>query len=247
MRAILTGATGFVGKYLAKYLLEQGYEVTLIVREPSKLLRELKKNVYIIQADMSDLKNLDNSDFNNKTFDYFFHFGWEGTSGTGRGDVNLQLNNVMHSVEAVRLAARLGCKRFINAGSIMEFESICYMKENGAYPGLANIYSTAKFAADAMCKTVAADEKIDYINIIISNIFGPGENSRRLINVLLRKMMLNEPVELTEGTQLYDFIYIMDAVRGIVLAGTKGKSNTSYYLGNVEQLPLKDYMRALKK
>ena len=98
-----------------------------------------------------------------------------------------------------------------------------------------------------MAKTLAVRENIDYINIIISNIYGAGEKSARFLNQLLRKLISNQKIPLTTGEQLYDFIYVTDAVKGIILAAQKGKNCFSYYIGNQTPQPLKQFILQAKE
>ena len=59
--------------------------------------------------------------------------------------------------------------------------------------------------------------------------------------------MKNERIEMTHGNQLYDFIYMADAVEEIILCAEKGKSNHSYYIGNSKQRPLKEFVLEAKE
>lgn len=58
------------------------------------------------------------------------------------------MNNVRYVCDAIALAKKLGCSRFINSGSIMEYEAYQYLKEDKAAPGMGYIYSTAKLTGD---------------------------------------------------------------------------------------------------
>jgi len=247
MKAVITGATGFVGKWLVNELLNQQDEVTIIVRNEKQLPTEWKNKVKVVLASLEQFSELDVSYFDSNEMDIFFHLAWAGTSGMQRADTDLQLSNVKAACESVHLATRLHCKRFVNAGSIMEYEAIKYISEDGSKPGGGNIYSTAKMTADFMAKIVATQEGIHYINVIISNIYGIGENSPRFLNSTLKKMILDEKIPLTHGNQLYDFIYISDAVKAIIHAGKKGRENASYYIGNESQKPLKEFINEMKK
>lgn len=247
MKAIVTGATGFVGRWLVNELLSQGDEVTIIVRDREQVPREWSTRVHIAEGSLKQLRRLEAQDFFSSRADIFFHFAWDGTSGAKRADVCLQLQNVQSACDAVELAKRLQCRRFVNAGSIMEYEAVQYVPADGSAPGMGNIYSTAKLTADFMAKTTAAQAGIDYINAIISNIYGAGERSARFLNTTLRKMMNHEPVPLTHGEQLYDFIYASDAAKAIVFAGKKGEKNASYYIGNARQYPLKEFVLQMKE
>ncbi len=56
--------------------------------------------------------------------DTFYHFAWAGSAGADRADTALQLKNAQWTVDCLRLAKDLGCSRFVNAGSIMELETM---------------------------------------------------------------------------------------------------------------------------
>lgn len=248
MKTIVTGATGFIGKWLVRELIAQGNEVTVIVRNKTKIPEVWRKyEVEVIGASLHEFAFLEKQDFSKAGYDIFFHLAWAGTSGMERADSKLQLQNVQSACDAVKLAKKLGCNRFVNAGSIMEYETMQYVPMDGATPGLGNIYSIAKMTADFMAKTVATKEEISYINVIISNIYGAGEKSARFLNTVLRKMIANESIPLTNGEQLYDFIYVTDAVKAIVYVAANGGSNETYYIGNTKQRPLKEFVLEMKQ
>lgn len=246
MKAVVTGATGFVGRCLVKELLVQGDEVAVIVRDSARLPEEWRKDVDIVEASLASLPEVTLADFAGKA-DIFYHLAWTGTAGTERGNTVLQLENVQAACEAVRLAGRIGCRTFINAGSIMEYEAMQYIPLAGAAPGMGNIYSTAKLAADFMAKTVAINEGVDYRNAIISNIYGAGERSPRFFNTTLRRMLRNEDVPLTHGRQYYDFIYVSDAAKAIVLAAKSTERNASVYIGNSVCRPLREFVVEMRE
>lgn len=248
MRVVVTGATGFVGKWLVRELIKQGTDVTVIVRNKDRVPAVWNDySVEVVEASLNRIALLEKGSFSKDTYDIFYHFAWAGTSGMERADTRLQLGNAQAACEAVMLAKKLGCSSFVNAGSIMEYEAMQYIVQDSAIPGMGNIYSIAKMTADFMAKTVASREGIRYINVIISNIYGAGEKSARFLNTVLRKMLANERIPLTHGEQLYDFIYVTDAVRAIVYAGINGENNSSYYIGNPCQHPLKEFILRMKE
>ena len=245
----MTGATGFLGKWLIEELLNQSYEVLAIARDISKIPSnwDNRNDVISMQCTLEDYSVLlENEEFVENA-DVFFHLAWAGTSGMDRADISLQLANIQATCNAVMLAKKMGCKRFIHAGSIMEYETIKSFAIDGFVPGMGSIYSIAKTTSDYMARTVAVKEGIEYINVIISNIYGEGEFSARFINTMLRKMLADEVIELTECTQKYDFIYVSDAVKAIRLVAENGKTFENYYIGNSEQRILKEYVLDMHK
>lgn len=247
MRAIVTGATGFIGKWLVRELCANDYDVAVIVRDLKKVPDVWKNSVEIVQSNLEDYINITKADFQYDSYDVFFHFAWAGTSGQDRADYDLQLKNVYAACEALNLAKRLSCQRFLNAGSLMEYDVMEYLPQDGAEPTAGYVYGISKLTADFMLKTLAVKEGIEYINVIISNIYGVGEKSARFLNQLLRKLISNQRISLTSGVQLYDFIYVTDAVRGIIFAAQKGKNNSVYYIGNRMPQPLKEYILHAKE
>ena len=247
MRFAITGAFGFVGQWIVDEFVNNDIDVVALVRSSRDLPDRWKSKVQVIECSLEQLSNINENEFGDRPIDLFFHFAWEGTAGNSRADIPLQLNNVQYTCDAVRLASKLNCRRFVNAGSIMEYEAMKYIPMDSITPGLSNIYSVAKMTADFMAKTVATNVGIEYVNVIISNIYGSGEKSARFLNTVLRKMIHNEDIPLTHGEQMYDFIYASDAAKAIYLAGLCGKNNSTYYIGSGQQKKLKEFVMQMKQ
>lgn len=242
-KAIVTGASGFLGTWLVRELALNDVEVIAVVRNDSSNISSIEEfsNVRIISSPLCDIINLP-SIVKDRDVDVFYHLAWSGTSGMDRGDYKLQLSNIEGACDAVKAASEIGCRKYVYAGSIMEYEVMQYVPADGTKPGLGNIYSTAKLTADFMGKTLATSLNIPYVTAIISNIYGVGEKSARFINTTLRKFLNKEEAAFTSGDQLYDFIYVTDAVRALHLIGKKGMEYSSYYIGNREVYSLKEFI-----
>jgi UDP-glucose 4-epimerase len=242
-KAIITGATGFLGSWLVKELADLEIEVIAVVRSGQSDLGTLTQydNVRIVVCPLAEMTSLPTL-IEDKDVDVFYHLAWAGTSGIDRADIKLQLGNVQAACDAVKAAAEIGCSKFVNAGSIMEYEAMQYIPMDGSTPGLGSIYSAAKQAADFMAKILAVSLNQCYVNAIISNIYGVGEKSERFINTTIRKFLNNERPSFTHGEQLYDFIYVSDAARAFYLIGENGKAYTNYYVGNRVPHPLKEFI-----
>lgn len=249
MKVIITGATGFVGQNLVRELAAQDAEVTALVRGRNHIPQNFRlcRNIHCYECGMEDYLTASDTVLKDVQGDVFIHLAWAGTSGKQRADYGLQLSNIRAACDAVKLAGKLGCSKFINAGSIMEYEAGEYLSADGAKPGGGYIYSTAKLAGDYMAKCVAGEINLSYINLIISNIYGAGERSERFLVSTVRKLLKNETIPLTEGRQLYDFIYVTDAVKAITEIAKADKASGSYYIGNRIQYPLREFLLRMKQ
>ncbi len=240
--AVVTGANGFVGSAVVRELAKKNIHIYAVVRSNAKYLERIGniENVDVVYCDAANYATLKNK-LTHMEDGCFFHFAWEGTSGTKRGDEVIQLRNVQYSIDALRAAKEIGCNRFLFASSVMEKEIETFV--NVEKPLSVNyIYSSAKSAANQMCRVVADNIDIEYVSVMISNIYGPGEHSFRLINTSIRKLLAGEHASFSEGKQQYDFIYIDDAARSFVAVAERGKNRKIYYLGSRYSSMLKDYL-----
>ncbi|MBS5113604.1 MAG: NAD(P)-dependent oxidoreductase [Coprobacillus cateniformis] len=243
-RVIVTGANGFIGRNLIRELLNRNIDVTAL---DITFGNELKSyaNVQCISCESKSIDEI-YEEIKGYQYDCFFHLAWAATSGPNRADYESQLNNVKLVCDYVLLARRTGCKRFIYASSINEMETYEYMQSDDIEPGGGYIYGTAKLAGHLMGETVAYQNDIEFIPVIITNIYGAGENSARLINTSIRKLLNREHCSFTAGNQMYDFIYVTDAVNSIVEISLKGKPFHRYYIGSGKPRPLKEFLLEMR-
>lgn len=246
-KAIITGASGFIGYALLKELLQNDYEVLAVVHTEAGVekIRYLNNQwVYPVLCELSNYDPLLQSA--SGSYDIFFHMAWEGVSGGKSKDAFIQNKNIYGAVQAVRIAQKLNCKRFLGAGSLHEIECIKEMEQQNKSLNLGNYYKIAKLIAHYYCKLEVSQGNMDFLWPRLTNAYGAGEKSVRLINSFIRKLLLGESPEVTEATQLYNFIYITDAARAYRLIAERGRSYANYILGSEEVRPLRDYLIQIK-
>jgi nucleoside-diphosphate-sugar epimerase len=246
-RIIITGASGFVGKAFAKKMLEAGILVYAVVRNTEKISDLQKfKNLVVIQAELSDYKNL-TSKINERKFDVFYHFAWEGVAGDSFKNYDLQLRNSVYACDAIMAAIDLECKKFVFAGTINEFEVQKYLRvDYNISPRFTCIYSTSKMAAGMICKTLANNYGIEYNAGLLAMGYGEGKIQNVLPNVVIRSLINNSPIKLIEGNNLYDLVYIDDIVEALYLIGVKGVNQKNYYVGHQKQKTFKEVITDIR-
>lgn len=244
-KVIVTGANGFVGSALVKELVKNDVEV-LAMDMPScngnLPVCDKVKFLPLALDNISSLKDL----IDDRDFDCFYHFAWAGSAGAARADTKLQLQNAQWTIECLRAAKEVGCKKFVAAGSIMEHETMAAAFASGNKPGLGYIYGSGKLVAHTMAMSVAADIGIDLVWAEITNAYGVGELSSRMVNTTIRKVIKGEEPQFTAGTQNYDFVYIDDVAKAFYLIGKKGKPFNEYLIGSSNAKPLKEFLLEMK-
>lgn len=242
-KAIVTGANGFIGSAVIKKLLQEGIEIIALGREENR--KNIPSDIRFIPFNLEDsfsiLNNIDDRDI-----DVFYHFAWNGASGEARANVDLQLENVRWTVQCLELAKQIGCKRFVCSGSIMENETYYACLEQENRPGLGYIYGSGKLVAHTMCMSVAANIGIELVWAKITNAYGPGEISPRMINTTIRKIINNDPLLFTSGTQNYDFVYIDDVAEAFYLIAKNGKPFCNYLIGSSQAKTLRAFLEEMQ-
>ncbi len=239
--AIVSGAAGFVGSALVQELLEHDYQIFALGHRGSNRKIPNDDRVFFVPCDLAKMSNLKER-LPKADYSIFFHLAWDGSAGPARADTALQLQNAQWTVDALRAASALGCERFLCAGTIMEHETMAAAYTQGNRPGLGYIYGGGKLAAHVMCMSVAAQLGIDLVWPEITNAYGVGERSPRLVNTTIQKCIRGEAPQFTAGTQNYDFVYIDDVARAFRLIGERGKPFHEYVIGSSNARPLREFL-----
>ena len=118
MKAIVNGASGYIGYHLVNSLLKNNHEVYAICRSNTGHLKdmELFDNLHIIITEQSGVVEK----LHKVVPDVWYQLAWEGACGEGRSNPELQIKNEMLSVNAMKIAKQIGCCKIIYAGTVYE-------------------------------------------------------------------------------------------------------------------------------
>lgn len=256
MNVVVTGATSFLGRAVANRLLKQGSRVYAVVRPGSENLRYLPSDqdgLVIIERELGELDTLDQ--VIHEPCQAFYHFGWDGSGSENRMKREVQQKNVVDALKALEGARRLGCSRFLFSGSQAEYgiHKGALSEETDCSP--VSEYGKAKldFLKQATEKTNQWQQEgissMEYIHARIFSVYGPGDHPWSLVESCLRAFTRGEYISLGECTQMWNFLYLEDCVRALILLMEQEKESVSgiYNVAAPEEetKPLREYIRQM--
>lgn len=246
-RVIITGATGSVGTALVQECIQQNIEVLVFTRRDSGRNNHIPKHPLVSRLDCSLEELADVENLTGKTYDVFYHFAWEGTTGAARNDMYLQNRNVKYALDAVGAAKRFGCRTFIGAGSQAEYGRVegVLKPDTPAFPDMG--YGIGKLCAGQMTREYAHQLNMKHIWVRILSVYGPNDGTQSMVMSTIQKLKYGEMPQFTKGEQMWDYLFSGDAAIALRLLGEYGKDGSLYPLGSGQVRPLKEYIEDIRQ
>ena len=246
MRVIVSGATSMIGIACVRAYIASGCEVLAIVRKGTKRLARLPESS-LIKLAYADLDTMDSVQGDGKPYDVFYHFAWSHTSKEERDDPLAQENNIRATLQAVQLAHRLGCRKFIGAGSQAEYGCIDGVITPDTPPQPIIAYGMAKLSSCMLSRRLCQHYGIQHIWGRIFSVYGINDNAGTMLNYAMDQFDHGEPAKFSAATQLWNYLYEDDAGAMFYHLGEKHVEPGIYCIAHTESHPLRSYILALQQ
>lgn len=256
MKALITGISGFVGSYLAEYLLEQpGWQVAGTVFGPYANIADLRGKLELYPAELSRLDVV--------TFilqeckpDAIFHLAAQPLVQVSRQDpwgtletnIRVQLN-VLEGVAQVKPDCRV-----LVVGSAEEYGLVTAedlpIDEDTPFRPLSS-YATSKIAQDLLGLQYYLTHRLHVVRVRPFNHIGPRQRSGFVTPDLAQQIVAAElglqPPVIDVGSLVArrDFSDVRDVVRAYVLAITQGKAGQVYNVGSGRSRSIQEVLDSL--
>ena len=212
MKFLLTGATSFVGRHVAKAFEDNGDQVFVLLRKKTNsdfLGFQSGKKAYFLseQASSEEIllafqtispecvvhiagKNFDENDFSGRdqTVEANFLFGW-----------NL-LNAALQSKTPY----------FLNTGSYWSFGD-----EDNKNP--KTLYAIMKHQFQKTLEFYASRGFLKAMTLVLYDVYGPSDPRKKVLWHLLKAIKDGSVLEMTQGEQKIDFVHVEDVARGFLI------------------------------
>jgi len=208
---VILGASGFLGSELLKKLDENKFQLKSLYhkRKIDSKFNSVKGSI-LSQSSLNSLISNNDIVINltgqfSKNFEDFFQVNLNGT---------MNLLNVIKNKKNVKL---------IHISSIDVYGNKNSFSKESDKPSPSSIYATTKLLTEQLCEKFSKENNLDVTLLRFSNIYGPHKKNGIITNLLNSKES-DKPINLThKGKQIRDFLFIDDAIDGIIQAIDKFK------------------------
>lgn len=212
MKILITGATGYVGRRVVKQLITQFVDVEIMT-----LNRNVEKAINLMPYEECKHVDITNLDEAVKQFmpEICLHLATLSTSRNDKDIIEPIIDtNIVFGVKLLNAIKEVGSlKLFINTGSFAEYrEGIeCGFKD-------AYLYTATKSAFRHFVEYYATLSGYKCITVVPFTIYGGDDTAKKLMDYMMESIDAIEPVKMSPGEQVLDFIHVDDVVQFYVNA-----------------------------
>lgn len=236
-RALVTGASGFVGAALTRRLLADGWEVHLLLRPGSAAgaLPPAGPQLHLHRHDGSTRQLIDI--LRAAAPQTVFHLASLFLATHQPDDVErLIQSNLLFSTQLAEAMAACGVRRLVNTGTSWEHY------EDQAYNPVC-LYAATKAAFTALLRYYVEVHGLRVVTLKLFDTYGAGDTRPKVLNLLKRLANDGSALGMSPGEQLMDLVYIDDVMDAFVLAAgqldTQPEAMVEYGVSSGQPVPLK--------
>ncbi|PLY06388.1 MAG: hypothetical protein C0625_09625 [Arcobacter sp.] len=203
MKILVTGATGFIGQNLVKFLIDKNYEVHCIVRSKSNISK-INNKVKIFKYD----ENIDSLIIylKKEKFNGVIHLASLFLTTHKENDIsNLISSNIKFGTELLEACINSNVQWFINTGTFWQ------NYKNEKYNPI-NLYAATKEAFQDIAKYYTETSNLTFTTIKLNDTFGPSDTRNKIFNIWNKIAKSGESLSMSAGEQIIDISYIEDVI-----------------------------------
>ena len=258
MKALVTGAAGFVGSHLSERLIGSGATVTGVDCFTDYYPRALKeRNLAALRQSPGftlveqPLANADLAGLLDGTTHVFHLAAQAGVRKSWGRDFHVYTVNNIEATQ-ILLEACVGkpIERFVYASSSSIYgDEVSLPMREDARPQPVSPYGVTKLAAEQLCYLYHVNHSVPTVSLRYFTVYGPRQRPDMGFSRFFSAILKDESLPMFgDGRQTRDFTFVADAVSATVAAATRGKPGGVYNIGGgsrVELLEVFELIRAV--
>jgi nucleoside-diphosphate-sugar epimerase len=222
VRALVTGAGGFLGANLVRHLAAAGHQPIALTRsrEVPWRLEEIANEVPVIELDLRDTAAIARTVEQTRP-QWLFHLAAHGAYSWQTDLSQMIAVNVAATAALLAAARGAGVQAFVNAGSSSEYGLKAHAPREGERLEPNSHYAVTK-AAGSHLTALAAAEGLPAVTLRLYSIYGPWEDPGRLVPAIVREATRGGLPSLVGPETARDFVYVEDCCEALLRAAQRG-------------------------
>ncbi len=225
--ALVTGAGGFIGSHVVETLLENGWNVTALVRYNSRsscgwlepLVRSMPKGFFVVHGDVTDTYQMREIAGG---ADAIFHLaaliGIPYSYVAPASYVQTNITGTMNLLEAARYH---GTSRFIHTSTSEVYGTAIYTPIDEKHPLQGQSpYAASKIAADKLVESYHLSFGMNTVVVRPFNTYGPRQSARAVIPTIITQALKHPVIKLGALEPVRDLTFVTDTAAGFLAAAT---------------------------
>ena len=257
MKALVTGAAGFIGSHLVSGLLDEGAEVVGLdaytdyypraIKETNLEVNQHRPGFRFVEGRIQDVEL---SPLLQGVTDVFHLAAQAGVRRSWGRDFRVYTdNNVDASQRLLEACVGLPLNRFVYASSssIYGDNAAIPMRED-ALPQPVSPYGVTKLAAEQLCYLYFVNHGVPAVAVRYFTVYGPRQRPDMAFHRFLRAAMNGEPIVLYgDGEQTRDFTFVGDAVAATIAAARTGTPGRAYNIGGGSRVTVNEVLEIVQR
>jgi UDP-glucose 4-epimerase len=241
VKALVTGAAGFIASHLTATLLDRGAEVTGIDCFTDYYPRSIKESNLGVTRGRPGFRFVEVSlqhaaldDLLEGTTHVFHLAAQAGVRKSWGTDFRVYTENNIDATQRL-LEACVGrpLQRFVYASSSSVYgDNVSIPMREDALPQPVSPYGVTKLAAEQLCYLYHVNHQVPTTALRYFTVYGPRQRPDMAFNRFIRAALQRQPITLYgDGEQTRDFTFVSDAVEATIAAGERGVPGRAYNVG----------------
>ena len=243
-RALVTGASGYVGHYVTSQLVQAGWNVSVLTRPTSniEMLANIKDRIEIYEDDetVSFIDRMVGAVHPDVIFHIAASVAVDDTPSEIQKMIDSNLGLGIQILESMR---KHGCPHLVNTGTFWSYSS-------GGEPDPVNTYAAMKLAMEQLIDFFTNTSDISAITLNLGDVYGPNDWRPKLLNQLRRALDSGEQMKLSPGNQLINLVHVSDVATAYLVAAENllsfgASGHEKYSVASMEQHSIKNLLERI--
>ncbi|MBO9534571.1 MAG: NAD-dependent epimerase/dehydratase family protein [Solirubrobacteraceae bacterium] len=249
MRALVTGAGGFVGSHLVGTLLKAGHDVEAWIRPGGDTWRldRFGDAIQVREVDLRDGEAIDRA-VDELRPEWIFHLAAHGAYSWQRDSERIMQTNLVAFVRLLSACERHGFAAFVNTGSSSEYGFQDHAPRETELVEPNSDYAVMKAAATLHGRFVSTRDDMHIVTLRLYSVFGPWEEPGRLMPTLVARGLEGRLPPLVAPDTPRDFVSTRDVDRAFLLAAerTDVARGSVFNIGSGRQTTLREVVEVAR-